>query len=117
MARETPWPRLHGGGTQTLGRTCNARLGGVECNEPGMGHVIWWPAPLKHSVFCAAHIGEVTERFERVAVHPLGPDCAMPGAAFCLSQNVCRCDGDGVVGEAEDDTLAAQYTGLERMPS
>lgn len=38
---------------------------------------------------CERHCADIS-RYDHYAFHPMGPDCGMPGAAFCQTENVCR---------------------------
>lgn len=74
---------------------CDPHLGLADknaCGKTALAHVYWESFGGESSFFCEDHIGLVTSGLQYFKFHPIGPDCAMPGAIFYNRENVCRYD-------------------------
>jgi len=73
-----------------VARTCTRWLGDHDCGKSAVRHVIW-DETMENSFVCEEHLREVGTVWRFLAMHEVGPDCALPGSEFWIEENVCRC--------------------------
>jgi len=72
-----------------IARNCTRWLRDHNCGKPAVRHVIW-DAELENGFVCDEHLDEIGTRWKCLAMHAVGPDCAMPGSLFFLEGLLVR---------------------------
>jgi hypothetical protein len=93
-------------GESRSGRACTRWLGDRDCGKPPVAHVIW-DEEMENGLVCVEHLAEVGRVWSFWRIHPIGPDCIMPGSEYFVEENVCRCPGDLGVSPIEIAHAAA----------
>jgi hypothetical protein len=78
-------------------RTCQRAIGEWSqlCGKPGAWHIIW-DATCENAVACDRHAAEALEPWHALQVHPLRPDCTMPGSEWVPEERRCVFPGEPV---------------------
>lgn len=95
------------GETHLKERVCLRQIGRddqgeILCLKPATVHIAWEnTSPIVPGWACEEHAQELTRRWSPWQMHPIGPDCGMPGSRWMPEENRCRCDGEIELEPAE----------------
>jgi hypothetical protein len=70
-------------------------LGEQLCGKPAAWHIIW-DTTQENSVACDQHATEALHPWHALQIHPLQPDCTMPGSVWIEQERRCVWDGNAV---------------------
>ena len=96
------------------GQKCGHSTGDTpdtDCPADATWHIMW-NTDCEASLACAPHVAEARARFVFVDSHPIGSDCAMPGALWDLDNKRCVYPDEPAVQAAV--TAHAEQAGVAR---